>query len=279
MLIATTLGTSSMEHEVPQLPYLFAGDRKLAVDALKLLISVGDAPSILCVSDGTRASHAAELEKIFREAGGRYVWSSSELTADALNECLPLEGLDFGLSVHFPHIIEDDLLSVPKRGWLNLHPAYLPWNRGWHTPSWSILEETPAGVSLHRMTPAVDAGDIVARHRIEIDPGDTAHTLYQRLLDEELRLLEGSWETVRSPFWPRISNQADEGTVHRRSELFTEEMQRIDLDKTYHGYELVNKLRALTTNTWGEAAFFEAQGRRYRMRLEIESEKGKGQGC
>lgn len=225
-------------------PYLFAGDRQLSVDALEMLISKGDAPAVLCVNDRPSASHREVLIGRFREAGGRRVISSSELDdGEALAE-LDSAGLDFALSVHFPHLIRPQLLTIPRRGWLNLHPAYLPWNRGWHTPSWSILEGTPAGVTLHRMTEAVDAGDIVARREVEVKPEDTAHSLYGRLLEEELRLLDDSWEIVRSDAWPRIRNLASEGTVHRRVEIFTNEVQEIDLDAHYSAREFLDRCAA-----------------------------------
>ena len=57
--------------------------------------------------------------------------------------------LDLILCVHFPYLLPPEVLSIPSKGCLNLHPAYLPWNRGWHTPSWAILEDTPGGATLH----------------------------------------------------------------------------------------------------------------------------------
>ena len=69
--------------------------------------------------------------------------------------------LDYIICVHFPYIVPREILSIPKYGVTNLHPAYLPYNLGWHTPSWAILENTPIGATLHYMDECVDTGDII----------------------------------------------------------------------------------------------------------------------
>jgi methionyl-tRNA formyltransferase len=262
-----------MEASMTDRPYLFAGDRQLAVDALALLLEKRDPPAVLCVSDGPAASHRDDLTRMFQAAGGRRVISSAHLRDGALRDELRAEELDFALSVHFPHIIDRALLSVPRRGWLNLHPALLPWNRGWHTPTWAILEGTPAGVTLHRMAEAVDAGEILAQREVVVAPEDTAHTLYGRLLGEELRLLDDVWGIVRSDNWPRMPNRADEGTTHKRADLFSDRVQRIDLDRSYSARTLIDHLRGLTTNRLAEAAYFEVGSRRYRVRIDIRPEE------
>jgi methionyl-tRNA formyltransferase len=258
-----------------RLSYLFAGDRQLAVDALDMLLARSDPPVVLCVSDGSGASHRGDLIRRFTEAGGTWIISSSDLRDEGVRQELLEAELDFALSVHFPHIIDQSLLHVPRRGWLNLHPAYLPWNRGWHTPSWAILEGTPTGATIHRMSAAVDAGAILARREVAVSPDDTAHTLYGRLLSEELTLLDESWDTIRSGNWPRIPNPPEQGSFHRKAELLSDEMQRIDLDRSYEAGVLINRLRALTTNSWQEAPYFEANGNRYRVRIEIHPEAGR----
>ena len=252
-------------------PYLFAGDRGIAVRALELSLDREDPPLVLCVSTRQTATHAAELEERFRAAGGQHVIRGPQLRDPETVGWLRSQHLDFALSVHFPDIVRPDALAVPERGWLNLHPAYLPFNRGWHTPSWAILDGTPAGATLHVMGEAVDSGPIVARKQVTIDPSDTAHTLYQRLLEVELNLLVEMWPTIRSSEpWPTTPNDPEEGTRHHSSELLTESVRRIDLGSTARPVELLDRLRALTTDRWSEAAYFERDGRRFAVRVDIQ---------
>lgn len=256
-------------------PYLFAGDRGIAVTALRALIERQDPPAVLCVSDRESASHAAELREVFEAAGGDTVITGSGLRSPETVEWLTGWHLSFGLSVHFPDLVRAPALRAPRRGWLNLHPAYLPYNRGWHTPSWAILEHTPAGATLHEMAEAVDAGAIVAQREVPVSPGDTAHTLYQRLLDAELDLLLSTWPALRRPEpWPSIENEADRGTVHRSRELSEPAVKEVDLDRPTTARQVLDHLRALTTDRWSEAAEFETDGRRFRVRVEFQEVEG-----
>ncbi len=48
---------------------------------------------------------------------------------------------------------------------------------------------TETGVTVHEVTPALDAGPILAQARVPVLPGDDAETLAERVLDVEHRLL------------------------------------------------------------------------------------------
>jgi methionyl-tRNA formyltransferase len=154
-------------------------------------------------------------------------------------------------------------------GWLNLHPAFLPYNRGWHTPSWAILDGTSAGATLHFMDTGVDTGDIVARSEVRVHPEDTANSLYRRLKQEEVRLFKNEWPRIFNETFVRIPQKPNEGTLHRRSDLFEPEVQRLDLDVSQPVGETLRQLRALTTSEHSEASYFESDGRRFRVQLNI----------
>lgn len=256
-------------------PYLFAGDRQLAVEALERFIALGDPPSVVVVSDTDGASHANQLTDLAQRVPGCLVLRSSALKDARTLERLAAAGLEMALSVHFPEIVKEPLLSLPSRGWLNVHPAYLPFNRGWHTPSWSILEGTPSGATIHRMTPDVDAGAILARRQVAVEPSDTAHTLYRRLLEAELALLMETWPTIRdSAPWPMEMNDTNAGTLHHRKDLLADRVRDFDLDAPTTARDVIDRLRALTTDRWEEAAHFTVDGKTFRARIEIQPDAG-----
>ncbi|MEP0133063.1 MAG: formyltransferase family protein [Eudoraea sp.] len=89
--------------------------------------------------------------------------------------------LDYIFGIHFPYIISEELIKIPSSQFLNLHPSYLPYNKGWHTPSWAILKNTPAGASLHYMSKELDMGNIILRKEVKIDLSDTAASLYKKI--------------------------------------------------------------------------------------------------
>ena len=138
--------------------YAFAGDREISVNILSFLISKGYKPLALLVPDKTKSSHAKELialsgiEKEFIFEGKEFL--------ENINLFKSLD-LDYIFGVHFPYIIPTEVLELPKIGFLNLHPAFLPFNKGWHTPSWAIIDGTKYGATLHFMSKKLDEGNII----------------------------------------------------------------------------------------------------------------------
>lgn len=238
--------------------FAFAGDRALAVRVLRYLMDRGDAPVALLTA-GKDASHAEELARacpdVLRLDGAAF------REPDGLDALRALD-LEMVVSVHFPYLVPDDALAIPWWAWLNLHPAYLPYNRGWHTATWAMLDGTPAGATLHLMTPEVDAGPIVAQERIDVLPTDTAHSLYGRLLDLEFEVFARAWPAIAAGDRTVTEQDHTRATAHRRSDL-DDDVRRIEPGD-------VAKIRALTTSDPAEAAFFEVGGKRYRVRIEID---------
>lgn len=245
--------------------FAFAGDRDISVRVLKFILDQRERPQVLWIPEG--ASHGNELIGLLGDdvpvfEGREFVAGGDEMRA---------MDLDYVFCIHFPHLVPSEILEIPRVGILNLHPAYLPHNRGWHTPSWTILEESPAGATLHFMADSVDAGDIIHQKMLNVRPDDTAHTLYQRLKGLEYDLFVDAWPDVvrRSP--PRRPQAPGAGTLHRKKDLSA--VQPIDLDAPTTARALLRKLRALTTDRLEEAAYFEEGSSRYRVRVEIREEE------
>ena len=51
--------------------------------------------------------------------------------------------------------------NFPRRI-INLHGAYLPWNRGGHPNLWSFLDNTPKGGSVHFIDNEVDKEELIS---------------------------------------------------------------------------------------------------------------------
>ncbi|HLF61331.1 MAG TPA: formyltransferase family protein, partial [Acidimicrobiia bacterium] len=139
---------------------------------------------------------------------------------------------------------------------------------------WAILEGTPIGATLHFMDSGLDTGDIVAQAELEIRPGDTAHTLYRRLLGLEVDLFKTAWQLLASGSPPRRSQSPDEGSSHNRADLAVDSIRRLELEQAVPVRDVLRKLRALTTSDVEEAAYFEQDGRRYRVQITITPEGG-----
>jgi methionyl-tRNA formyltransferase len=175
---------------------------------------------------------------------------------------------DLLISAGFRHIVPEDILSIPNRGAVNLHPSYLPYNRGANPNVWSIVESTPAGVTIHRMTPEVDAGDIVAQRRIEKRPNDTGKMLYERQNAAMVDLFVESWPAIRDDEADETPQDGD-GTFHTKTEF--PELFELDLDAEKPIGDVIRRLRALTYPPY-DNAYFEVDGERYYVEITVTPE-------
>ena len=173
---------------------------------------------------------------------------------------------DIGLSVLFGYILRPEFLDLFPAGVINLHPAYLPYNRGAYPNVWSIVERTPAGVTLHYVDAGVDTGDIIAQQQVPIEPVDTGEMLYRKLEQACVELLKKTWPLIRSRRALRIRQGKNEGTYHRTRDV--ERIDHIDLDRKYTARELIDVIRARTFPPY-PGAYFIHEGRKVYLRLQL----------
>ncbi|MBK9123573.1 MAG: hypothetical protein IPM16_10710 [Chloroflexi bacterium] len=254
-----------------ELKVIYAGDRDISVWVLEYLISAGTRPVALLIPSEDRASHTRDLRSLCSHLPPNAIMEGKRFREQASVEYLEALAPDLIISVHFPYVVPIEVLSIPRIGALNLHPAFLPYNRGWHTPSWALLEETPIGATLHFMDTGVDTGDIVHQREYQPSPADTAHTLYKKLRKLELDVFVEVWPSIADGRFQR-RKQVGAGTVHRRSELFDPAVQELALDESYPVRSLLRRLRALTTNDIKESAYFREDGKTYRVQVSIAEE-------
>ncbi len=89
---------------------------------------------------------------------------------------------DFLFSFYYRSLLGAQLLAVPRRGAYNMHGSLLPKYRGRVPVNWAVLHgETETGATLHAMSAAPDAGDIVDREAVPILPDDTAVEVFRKV--------------------------------------------------------------------------------------------------
>jgi methionyl-tRNA formyltransferase len=80
---------------------------------------------------------------------------------------------------------------------VNLHGSLLPKYRGRCPVNWQLVfGEKKSGVTLHHMVLKADAGDIVGQKAVDVEPRDTALTLFGKL--------EAAAEEVLRTYIPRL---------------------------------------------------------------------------
>lgn len=176
------------------------------------------------------------------------------------------ENIDLGFLVWWPKIIRNPLLSIPKLGFINTHPSYLPYNRGKNYNFWALKESTPFGVTLHLVDDGIDTGPIIAQKEIQYDWTDTGETLYLKAKNEMVGLFKSIYAEIRSGCFSAKSQDSENASYHHSKEL--EGASQIKLDESYRARDLINLMRARTFRGYPGSWFIE-DGIKYEVFIEI----------
>ncbi|MBT4140450.1 MAG: methionyl-tRNA formyltransferase, partial [Candidatus Latescibacteria bacterium] len=103
-----------------------------------------------------------------------------------------------------------------------------------------IKGETETGVTIFRLSPRIDAGDVLIQERVTIDPNETAGALYERLKIKGAELLVQAITGVANESVTPIP-QSDEGVT--RAPKLEKEDGRIDW--TQNARDIRNLIRGL----------------------------------
>ena len=107
-----------------------------------------------------------------------------------LVDALSRENPDVIFVIDFGQIIREPFLS---RMCLNIHPSLLPEYRGAAPIQRALLDgKNSAGVTVFRLVQKMDAGEILAQSKIDINPSENASDLYSRLSEIGCRLASES---------------------------------------------------------------------------------------
>jgi methionyl-tRNA formyltransferase len=240
-------------------------NNRVGLDGVRVLRELGAEIAGVVVHPPERAKHRPEILEIAALPPEAILEGPDLATEEGRGRLAALRP-DLGVSVFFGYILKPETLALFPRGVVNVHPAYLPFNRGAHPNVWSIVEGTPAGATLHIIDAGVDTGPIIARRRVEVLPHDTGETLYRRLEETCVQLLRAELPAVLAGT-ARAEPQTGEGTFHRVRDL--ERIDEIHLDRVLPAGELIDLLRARTFSPHAGAFFRGPDGRKIHLRLEL----------
>ncbi len=100
---------------------------------------------------------------------------------------------DIAVVAAYGLLIPPEMLSVPRHGFLNIHPSMLPRYRGPSPVPTAILDGVAeTGVSLMLLEEGLDTGPVVAQRATKVFPGEKADALTIRLFQMGAELLEES---------------------------------------------------------------------------------------
>ena len=155
----------------------FFGTPEFAVPSLRALVGEGfDVVAVVTQPDAPQGRSRSTLipppVKVAAEAEELTVFQPEKPTDGAfllhLRELRP----DIGVVVAYGHILKPELLRLPPRGMVNVHPSLLPELRGAAPVEWAIIRgHETTGVTIIQLDAGMDSGPILHKipHRIEPD--------------------------------------------------------------------------------------------------------------
>ena len=176
---------------------------------------------------------ALELFDWIRSNGHETIMWRDRLEADW---CFKHE-FDLTVSYTYRYIVKEDVLKALQYNAVNIHNAYLPFNRGADPNLWSILDNTPRGVTLHYMNEGLDKGGIISQVLLDcVDDNESLKTTYSQLDREAKELFKKSFPYYG--YWQKMTKEVcGKGSYHKSSD--GDEI-RAEIE-TYGGYGITIK--------------------------------------
>ncbi|RLC59575.1 MAG: methionyl-tRNA formyltransferase [Chloroflexi bacterium] len=173
---------------------VFIGTPAFAVSALKRIVAAGYEVSAVFTQPDRPAGRGrlstAPAVKAAAEGLGLPVYQPASLKDSGVVEQLRALAPEMIVGVAYGQLIVPEVLSIPPRGVLNVHPSLLPRWRGASPVAAAIVagdEET--GVTIMLMDEGLDSGPILSQRVLAISPADTAGSLTEALAEEGADLL------------------------------------------------------------------------------------------
>src|SRR6266581_2518217 len=167
----------------------FFGTPEFAVPSLRALVGEGfDVVAVVTQPDApqgrSRSTLIAPPVKVAAESEELTIFQPEQPTDGAFLVRLRDLRPDIGVVVAYGHILKPELLELPARGMVNVHPSLLPALRGAAPIEWAIIRgyET-TGVTIIQLDAGMDSGPILHQIPHRIEPDVTAGELSAHLAE------------------------------------------------------------------------------------------------
>lgn len=242
------------------------GDREVSYFCLKKIIENNIIPKLFLFPKVTSSKFISKIKKEFPNIP--FIEGLKFRTEKYLNIIKELN-IDYIISILYPYIYKEPIFDYIKLGILNLHPAYLPYNRGWNGVSWCIIDKTPIGTTLHWIDKNIDTGNICFQEQLKIEPYYTADIIYKKLCSIEKEVFIKALPHIINKTLPSVKQENEKATSYKKKDL--DNIRQIEY--TENNANLIDKMRALTTNNINEAAYFYKNKKKYLIQVNIVESK------
>lgn len=201
---------------IPRLRAVFLGTPAFAVPSLRALLTAAEILAVVTQPDKPkgrgRRTVSPPVAVLARELGVR-VLQPAKLRSPEVLQTLRELAPDVIVTVAYGKIIPKEILDLPPRGAINVHPSLLPKYRGASPIQAAIRDgQRETGVTIMFQSMELDAGDIILQRRVPISPDDTAQTLEDKLARAGAEALVEALQLITEGRAPRIPQDPSQAT-------------------------------------------------------------------
>jgi len=246
-------------------PFAYFGTPYVARDTLAVLVERGFTPSVVVTSPDSPRGRGLVLTptetKAWALERGIPVLAPEKLDQSAI-EAIKAYGCEYAVVVAYGKILPAALIDAFPLGILNIHYSLLPKYRGASPVEAALLNgDATTSVSIQRMVPELDAGDVLVQEETAIGETETIRELRPRLVTLGANLL--------ADMLPRFEKGDMEGVAQDASlATFAKKIRKEEGELSIPGDDLLNwrKYRAYAEGP-GTYFFYERNGARIRVKI------------
>lgn len=253
--------------------YIFFGTSEFSVDVLNELKEANILPNLIITTPDSPQGRGLKLTpcpvKIWANENGIKNFQPERLTGDFFtqldsykNESGENLEWDVFVVVSYGKIIPKELIDLPKKGILNVHPSILPKYRGPSPVETSILnDELKTGVTIMLIDEKVDHGPIVAQEIVEFKEWE-----HKDIVSTKLASIGGKILAKILP--PYISGEITPVEQNHSEATFTKKIEKADAEIFLDDDPRKNFLKIMAYTPHPGAFFFtEKHGKRIRVKI------------
>lgn len=159
--------------------------------------------------------NAKDLYDRIKSKGCEVLLFHDKITVPFIEEFKP----DLVVSYNYMHIVKEDVIERLGNRIINLHISLLPWNKGASPNIWSFIENSPKGVTIHRLEKGLDTGKIIVQKEIFFnEEKETLSSTYETLNKEIVQLLIDNWDEISDGKF-ELKEQEGKGSYHTVADL------------------------------------------------------------
>ena len=166
----------------------FLGSSDYSIPSLKALVAAGMAPALVVTKPDAprgrgRKIYPAELRLAAEELGLPCEQPADPHDPEFL-ELLRQHQLELGIVVSYGVVLNQELLNLTPKGYINAHASLLPLYRGAAPIQHAIRDgRETTGVTVMKLEQELDSGPVLFQHETAIGERETAGELRQRLAE------------------------------------------------------------------------------------------------